>query len=202
MAALNERSICNFREKFFTGASEVEVPMMRNQKIVSYSYSDTLLYESIELPYEGGEHVALIFLPYPNQTLKNFTEHNHLFDIHEFNRNTKVIGVDYKIPKIKISWKNSLVNALQLEDIFRDADLSRMSGEKVPVSDIFQATDLEVNEQGTTATAATAISNTRLLMPHISTERQFYANRPFMLTILHKPSLLILFQTCTFNPQK
>lgn len=187
-------------EKFNTESGEIDVQMMRNQKMVPFSRSDSLMFETLELPYSGAEYIMAITMPYGNQTLKNLTEHVRSFDAREFDRNLKVIGVDYKIPKIKVSGKNSLVDALGLVEIFQHADLSRMSDEKIPISDVFQATDLEVNEQGTIATAATAVSSTRVLSPPVLAEKQFFVNRPYMMTIMHRPTHTILLHCNVYKP--
>jgi len=102
---------------------------------------------------------------------------------------------------MKFSWKNSLVNALGLEEIFRSADLSQMTTDKVSVSDMLQATEIEVEEHGTVATAATLISITRHLAPPVKTEREFYVDRPFLVYIFHRPTHMALFQGLVYKPQ-
>ena len=143
-----------------------------------------------------------ISLPRHSQTLKNLTEHNHLIDVHELNRNTKVVGVDYKIPKMKFSWKNSLVSTLDLEDVFRSADLSRMTPNKFSISDMVQAVEMEVNEQGTEATAAMLVSGTRKFTPSVVPEIQFHVDRPFYVSIMHKPTHIRIFVGAVYNPQQ
>jgi serpin B len=174
--------------------------MMRHQEKVEYTYSDALQFEFIELKYKGGDYAMLLTLPRPGQTIKNLTEHFHLIDHREVNRNAKVVVVDYKIPKMKFSWEKSLVGPLRLSDVFRSADLSEMTTGKVPISEMIQATEMEVDEHGTIATAVTTIGMSRRLKPKSHPEVKFYVDRPFVVSIVHRPTNMLLFNGIVQKP--
>ena len=79
-----------------------------------------------------------------------------------------------------------------MTDAFSDkADFSGISDEKVNISDVIQATFVNVDEEGTEAAAVTVATMPNCVMPVRTLT--FYINRPFVYIIREKTSGTILF---------
>ncbi|MBU4317506.1 MAG: serpin family protein [Proteobacteria bacterium] len=99
------------------------------------------------------------------------------------------------LPKFKFQSRYSLKNALQflgMNEAFEgNADFSGMTGGKggLAISEVIHQANIEVNEEGTEAAAATAvIMGKSLSMPEV-----FKADHPFIFVIRHRPTNAILF---------
>lgn len=147
-----------------------------------------------------------IVLPHKSQTLMNLTHHMTGEDLHDAFYGATNTGVEYKIPRMKFSWAKSLKSVLEkegLKTIFEKPDFSKMTpaSSAVKVTDVYHAANIEVDEKGTVATAATAVQfSTYSLKPTPHNPIKFYADRPFLLTIFHRPSSVILFQAFVHQP--
>jgi len=97
---------------------------------------------------------------------------------------------------MKFSRKKSVVDALKLRTIFQAPHLDEMTSVKeLKVSDMIHATELEVDEKGTIATAVTALEAVAAsaYVPPNSEPIKFYVDRPCLMTIMHKSTKTILF---------
>lgn len=189
------------REKYNTGSAEITVPMMKNKDIVPYESNPSLQYDTITIPYFGGEYVMNIFLPYPSQTVKNLTDHMHLTSPLSASETAKMTNVEYKIPKMKFNWKKSLAEALNVESIFNNPNLSELTPMAVKISKMLHATEIEVDEEGTVASAVSAVqavpTSGRVV---IGEPIKFYVNRSFLFGITHKPTCTLLFTGSVHKP--
>lgn len=199
-------TIVLFRGKFHTGVRNIDVQMMNNNKLVRYVSSSEWKSDAIVLPYQGGDFHLLIILPHPTQTLKNLTDHlNDVDKLHGIVKKTEIKGVDYRIPRMKFSWKKSMKEPLKsygLNSIFRNANFSNMlSSSNLQVSDVHHATEVEVNEKGTTASAVT-VSQLHIVGGFSPPKFpiKFYLNRPFIMHIYYQPKHVILFSGIIHEP--
>ena len=79
-----------------------------------------------------------------------------------------------------------------MTDAFSEkADFSGLSDEKVSISDVIQATFVNVDEEGTEAAAVTVATLDNSVMPMRTST--FYINRPFAYIIREKTTGTILF---------
>lgn len=201
----------SFREKFIIeDGTEVNVDLMNQIERVPYIKDSSLNYEAIRLPYEKREYEMIIVLPTDHQTLRNLTQHLEI-------ENYKILfddegtegfdsGVDYKIPRMKFTWSRSIKEPLVqvgVKTLFEKANLSNMIDTKNPlkVSDVMHATEIEVDEKGT---KASAITGTKILgdlatqVPH--NPISFVVTKPFLLMIYHRPTSTLLFYAYVNNP--
>lgn len=179
--------------------------MMSDKQFVPYYHNHGLLFESIQIPYFVEDYVMGILLPHKNQTLMNLTHYLTAEELHATFHNAASMGVEYKIPKIKISWAKSLKSVLEkggLKTIFDKPDFSKLTTvNTLKVTDVYHVAEIDVNEKGTVGSAATAAKfSTYSYSPPPTDALPFYADRPFMLTILHKPTSIILFQAFVHQP--
>lgn len=187
--------------------------MMHGQDPVAYFNNPSLQFEVIFIAFEDELSTVLsIVLPYTTQTLRNLTHCMSSQDLLDAFSDSTLIGVDYKIPKMKFSSAKPLKSVFEKEGvktIFGEPDFSLMASNKPKVSDIYQAVEIEVNETSVSIFAATALQfgkyspkpipqnaginlSTTEILPtsnYSSTLisknfQEFYVDRPFLLTII------------------
>lgn len=199
--------LCFFREKFNTGLKDIDVQMMNNIKWIPYLNNSELKLEAISIKYWGNDYSMIIVLPQPSQTIEKLL--NNLSDkaVNEILKIQKTRKVDYKIPKFKFPWKSSLVEILRakgLKTIFENPNFINMvSQSNVKVSDVMHATEIETDEEGTKASAITAVQILSYSAPFDdprATIIPFYVNRPFLFYIYYHPKDIILFSGVVHKP--
>ena len=165
---------------------------------------------ALEMPYKG-KRLSMIFL-LPNEN------HSSLADLEEAMSKVKNINsilkfgykekVEVTLPRFKLESKLDLVEPLKqlgMTNMFdrSTADFSGMTGgtnKGLYVSEIVQKAFVEVNEEGTKATAATA-AILRLNSSRPEPER-FTCDRPFMFLIRDNLTGMILFSGHVTDPSK
>lgn len=161
----------------------------------------------IEIPYENNAYSMVILLPDKQFTLDEFIRAftlETLDTIWDGLRDTKPEHVTVKMPKFSISSQASILNTLlklQITDLFTiNAKLPYFGLNDDPkVSDILQQAVLKVDENGTTAAAATV----SLLIPlsaDMNVEEVIVVDRPFLAIIFDKTSEIPIFISKVYNP--
>ncbi|XP_055604080.1 leukocyte elastase inhibitor-like [Uranotaenia lowii] len=166
----------------------------------------------VELPYEGDQLSMIVFLPKKKFALDEYIPQltgEHLQSVFKtISRDFNPVRIHLKLPKFTIKDTVSLVEPLKklgVNKIFDDSNaLSKMSKTPAKVGDVKQDSFLSVDEQGTTATAATRVTIIPLsLNPY--EDIHFVANHPFMLMLVDKTSQIPLFMANVrkpFSPKK
>ena len=162
--------------------------------------SEFLAYEGIdmdfaEFPYGNDNYCMDVFLPHEDKKLDECMKN---FDQKTFEEYLNKAGkgeVLVEMPRMKLEYMNSLVKPLKamgMTDAFSEkADFSGLSDEKVSISDVIQATFVNVDEEGTEAAAVTVATLDNSVMPMRTSS--FIMNRPFVYIIREKTSGTILF---------
>ena len=107
-------------------------------------------------------------------------------------------GLDLKIPKFKFSYEinlNEILKLLGITDAFDEnpANFSEMSSDPIFVSKAVHKAFIEVDEDGTTAAAATGIRTRRKLCgPRYNEAYPFIVDHPFMVLIHYKQQTLFM----------
>ncbi|XP_065215765.1 serine protease inhibitor-like isoform X2 [Planococcus citri] len=195
-------------EKFNTGLKQVEVPLMSQKKYVSYFKNNDSTVEAIVLPYKNGEFNMLVVLPHQNLSVGAVIDayrpafHQRLL---HGGANWKNEYVDYKIPFLKYGWSQSINNHVikaGITKIFGSAELDNLveNASNLQVSDITHAAEIEVDEDGTVATAVTSIGISRTSVERRPEPIKFYVDRPFIISIYHQKTGAILFSGIIQNP--
>lgn len=186
---------------FISEEKKVKVPMMKMVKETFNYFEDDKL-QVIELPYDGEEVSMFIFLPkvFDINSINEYLNYEKFKEIKESMRREEV---DLYIPKFKIETRyslNSILYEMGIKDAFSeiDADFSGISGRKeLFISNVYHKAFIEVNEEGTEATAATGIV---VEITAIRFRKIFKADHPFVFLIYDKKLENILFFGRIVNP--
>ncbi len=177
----------------------VDVPMMANSGVFAYAEPDDTL-QVLELPYEGDALTMVVLLPRKGRrplendltppTLAAWLSALHKEEVELF------------LPKFKFQSKfylKKFLKTMGMHDAFDErADFSAMTGRKdLYIGKVIHQADIEVNEEGTEAAAATAVVMQRKSM---SLRVMFRVDHPFIFLIRHKPTGTILFMGKVMNP--
>ena len=180
----------------------IEVDMM-SEGDSDYNYTETDDLQIIELQYAGDDLSMIVVLPKENNITiaeSALSSGNLAIWINS------LIGdeVDVEIPKFKFEKKyalNALLINMGIIDAFIPdiADFSKMDGTNALfISEAIHQSFVEVNEEGTEAAAATAISMEATAIPE--EPKRFIADHPFVFLIQHKETGAILFMGRVMNP--
>ncbi|KAJ8271115.1 hypothetical protein GJAV_G00122920 [Gymnothorax javanicus] len=182
----------------FTGGDsrEHKVPMMSQVallKIGMASIPTGQQYTVIELPYEGDSLSMLIALPPKGVPLATLLPHVGVATVERWVGYLKPRSIHLSLPRFSVEaeldMKGPLL-ALGVTDMFEKykADFRHISSEPLYVSKALQRTKMEVNEDGTKASVATAA----VLLTRMS-PRPVAIDRPFLFVVRHNPTGTILF---------
>lgn len=171
-------------ENFFSSkATTSKVQMMHQTNHILYH--EDQLGQWIKLPYKGSPFVMYFALPKKRFALnlleKKLTD-DYLKKMEGAMTSTKV---QLSLPQFKFDQKSSIKNILKnmgLNKLFERANYLRLSkNPELAISEIFQATSITVDEEGTEASAATAVMvQTGVAMPSEEKPRIFLADQPFI----------------------
>lgn len=152
--------------------------MMRKKEKFNYFENDKL--QAVELPYEKSKFSMLVILPKLNVNISiNQNVYKSVTD------SLVLEEVDVYLPKFKLEYSktfNDSLSALGLDVIFTSkADFSNIMDSKTLVSQVVHKAFVEVDEKGTEAAAATAVTMMRSI--RFRKVNTFNADRPFYFMI-------------------
>jgi serpin B len=180
--------------------NKILVKMMN--KTGYFNYFENEKSQCLEIPYKENELSMFILLPKNNlQELEKELDYNY---INNTIKKLQTTYVELRLPKFKIEKTYALKEILQnmgLKTAFNvKADFSLITKEKLSISYVIHKTFVEVNEEGTEAAGATAITMSVTSIP--SEIKIFHANKPFIFFIQHKKTNAILFIGKLYNPSE
>ncbi|CAH1794812.1 unnamed protein product, partial [Owenia fusiformis] len=161
----------------------------------------------LELPYTGEEVSMIVILPNEQDGLAaleaNLTLSTLNAAITSLYAHYTAKEVNVWLPKFKIKFRSDLVRHLQnlgMIDAFNsNADFSPLCGScQVEISKVIHEAFVEVKEEGTEATAATAV----IALKEVPLPKTFRANHLFLFLIHHKQSGTILFMGRITSPNE
>ncbi|KFM58369.1 Neuroserpin, partial [Stegodyphus mimosarum] len=161
----------------------------------SFLYLEKKSFRALVLPYKGEEIAMLVLLPSSINGLKKLENKLSFNFIQDIKRKMHKRKVKVAFPKFQLEYTKSMKESLQslgLKQVFKDgADLCGMSDSKqLKVSEIIHKAVVVVNEEGTEATAATAVA---INSYSLSFDPEFIVDHPFTFVIYNTISNLILF---------
>ena len=174
-------------ESFNGGHTE---PMMHQWEL--FEYTENNLYQAVRLPYGNGAYRMTVFLPREGKTIDDvLSEKNgENWESDQF----LSYAVDLKLPRINVSTK------LQLEMIMSEmgmptafsgyAEFPYFCNSAMYISSLFQKAIIDLDEEGTEASAVTVGGYTGSGMQQVAI---FHANRPFFYTISERSTGAIFF---------
>ncbi len=195
----------NTRKRDFktpTGVKKVLMMYMESDK-AKFNYAETSDLQILELPYKNDKLSMLILLPKEDiESIEPLT----IEKLSEYKNLMKKIRLDeIYIPKFEVNTGYSmkkLLKSLGISTPFspEEANFSRMTEkEDLFIFDMFHKAYVKVDEQGTEAAAATAISFTFTSAAH---HRIFKADHPFIFIIQEKDTGAILFMGRIMDPSE
>ncbi|XP_056604433.1 plasminogen activator inhibitor 1 [Triplophysa dalaica] len=197
------------REQLFyrLNGSAVSISMMRTTQKFNYGdfvTSDGVDYDVIEVPYEGDSVSMLLVTPFERDVpLMALAKELSSSSISQWRKQMRKVNKQLAIPRFSMDTEMDLKSTLikmGLGDIFSQskADFSRITTEEpLCVSKVLQRVKLEVNEEGTKGSSATAaVIYSRMAIEEITLDRPFY------FLIQHKPTGALLFMGQVNQPQE
>ncbi len=180
--------------------------MRRTDEEARFNYFENDKLQILEMPYSGEKLSMLILLP-KDDNLKGLENSLTVEQLSKWKKGLKEQRVKIFIPKFKFETKSFMTKMLKemgMPIAFSDsADFSGMTGKKgLKIDEVIHQAFVEVNEEGTEAAAATAVT-----MVPISTGPSkepkipvFRADHPFIFLIQEKNTGIILFMGRVVNP--
>jgi serpin B len=184
---------------------KVDVAMMNQTAKFGYMETDTL--QSLELPYVDNELSMIVLLPKELDGLGELEKSLTLENLTEWQSKLRKREVVVSIPKFKLTSQFSLASVLKamgMKDAFsRSANFSGMNGKRnLAISAVIHKAYVDVNEEGTEAAAATAVTMRLTSMGPGSQPPVFRADHPFLFLIRDNQSGSILFIGRVINPKE
>lgn len=184
-----------------TGDAEVDMMMQRS----SFSYYEDEDLQVVELPYVGERLSMLVVLPREGLLggLERVEGGLTVELLEAWLGGMREEEVAVYLPKFEMTWGTTDLStdliALGMDDAFRDADFSGMTGTReLFIGGVFHKAFVAVDEEGSEAAAATAVVMQRTSMP---TGPEFRADRPFMFMIRDDVTGAILFMGRIVAPE-
>jgi serpin B len=184
-----------------TATKETNVQMMYIKK--HFKYADVGNLQVLELPYKGGDLSMVVLLPKEVNGIDELEKSLTLDNLAKWIGKSFKLEVGVHLPKFKMTSEFSLGEVLSqmgMQDAFSlpPADFSGMTeGKELFISAVIHKAFVEVNEEGTEATAATAI----VIATSMQREQPvFWADHPFIFLIRDNKTGSILFMGKVMNP--
>ncbi len=185
---------------YLSDGTEVTVPTMNRRLRVHYLEEDTL--QAVSLPYAGGEFAMTFVLPAEGESAASISASEY-HDLRDRLYRGQATSIDLALPKFDFETAADLIPLLRnlgVERVFRsqDADLSGIAVgmEDLFVSGVFHQANITVDEEGTTASAATGVvASVESAVPYVP------LNRPFFFAIEHLPTRTMLFTGRLADPR-
>jgi len=189
-------------------ADTVAVPMMRQRQ--EFPCMSSAEMQLLVLPYRRAGLAMLVLLPRRGEdgkhtlaTLRKLEESLTPDTLNAWVDQMRYCDVTVTLPKFTITRDyalNSVLESLGMTDafVYRRADFSGMDGTReLFIQSVNHAATVEVDEEGSTASAATTMSIGCGAPP---LPMDFHADHPFLFMICHLPTRSILFMGRVMDP--
>jgi serine protease inhibitor len=173
-------------------------PMMSQSG--TYDYFQNQNFQAIALPYSESDIHTIVFLPDDRDSLTDFLHRLNFERFQEWRSQFLRMQGDLVLPRFTIEYEESLM------DVFKtlglkialsvSANYQNIANESIAISDIKHKALIEVNEEGTEASAATGVMMQRSLRQKFS----MVVNRPFFCVIQDDRTGVILFMGAVWEP--
>lgn len=179
--------------------STVDVPLMSTGFEAPYAAGDG--WQAVELPYVGGSLAMTIIVP---DDLAAFVEALDADGLAAITDELAPAHVDLVMPRFSIETRTELgpvLTALGMTDAF-DPDRADFSGmtseEQLYISAVVHQANIDVDEDGTEAAAATAVVMRTTSLPARQVELR--VDRPFLFALRDVPTGTVLFMGQVVDP--
>jgi len=187
---------------YISDKKAITIPMMSQKGSFPFRKIRDLNLKVLALPYEGNSLSMFIFLPDSPKDLKRVEDElspERIMRLTASLRNNKVMVY---LPRFHLKSKYYLKKILFKMGMglafSNRADFSGMTGDKdLKISKVIHQVDINVNEEGTEAAAATAVI---MLRKSVARTPVFKADHPFVFVILDRRTGSILFMGRVVKP--
>jgi len=194
------------KEAPFTLADGRKVDVEMMNQTGQFSYMETEDFQALELPYVDDELSMIILLPKEFDGLEEFEKTLTVENLSKWLGVLRKLEVIVSVPRFRMTGQFGLASVLEsmgMIDAFSpDADFSGMNGKKdLFISAVIHKAYVDVNEEGTEAAAATAVT---MKLTSVGPARipVFRADHPFLFLIQEKQAGGILFIGRVTDPTK
>lgn len=173
---------------FYIGSNRtVQVPLMHSIGRFYYIDSSELDAKILRIPYEGHKFAMYLLLPRNRDGIDRLANKVNQFLLTRQMWHMQDLPVDVILPRFKFDYTSHLENILReigIRDIFDDTAtltgiaLTKRNSRRLKVTNIYQKAGIEVNENGTTAYAATEVE-----LGNKIEDESFHATHPFIFYI-------------------
>ncbi|WP_266203144.1 serpin family protein [Pontibacter kalidii] len=167
-----------------------------------YLYYQDQTKEVLDLPYGNKQYSMTLMMPKAGHNVQEVVQELNKMNLSSWLSAADTSKLELHMPKFKLEYEkelNELLEQLGMGIAFTEAaDLSRMVEGKsnLAISEVKHKTFVEVNEEGTEATAATSVGIVVTSLPP-----SIHINRPFVFLIREKSSNAILFIGKLMQPE-
>ncbi|XP_071445371.1 serine protease inhibitor 42Dd-like [Hetaerina americana] len=173
-----------------------KVPMMKQINRFLAGSDASMRAKWVHIPFDNKEFSMVLVMPTDeegiNSLSRRLTKENIDKIINTKTQKSVVLG----LPRFKISTELRLDESLKrlgVRTIFSPAaDFSRISNDRLFVNKVLHKAEIEVNEEGSTAAAASAVLVNTLSLVNTD-DLTFYANQPFLLFLIKNNPAYTLF---------
>jgi serine protease inhibitor len=196
----------NTTENFQIKKKEKIKTEFMNNSVSSWYYEDQYC-EIIDIPYSKKEISLLIILPKSYKKTKKLEKKLNYEYYLNYIENKSRKRIQLALPKFKIESEfdlNESLNQLGIKEAFTmSADFSGITkDEKLYISKVIHKANIELDEEGTEAAAATAVVMRKTTAMTIEDVVEFKANRPFIYLIRNNKTNTIYFIGKVLNPNQ
>ncbi|MEA3224751.1 MAG: serpin family protein [Planctomycetota bacterium] len=189
----------------FTLADGKKVDVAMMNQTAEFGYMETETFQGLELPYVDDELSMIVLLPKKSTGLSELEKSLTLDNLSAWLANLHKREVVVSIPKFKMTSQFSLAQVLKsmgMKDAFSaGADFSGINGQRnLFISAVIHKAYVDVNEEGTEAAAATAVTMKLTSIAPAPRIPIFRADHPFLFLIRDNNSDSILFIGRLMNP--
>jgi serine protease inhibitor len=183
-----------------TDGSTVSVPMMEKTGDVRHPYYRTEQFSAVDLAYGDSLYSMTVLLPHEDTSVQQVVEH---LDTEMWSRLTEQMAPKelrrLKLPKFTLRYEKTLNDVLAdlgMGVAFTDrADFRGIADTALAIDKVKHKTFLQVDEEGTEASAATSVG-----IGVTSAPPSFVVDRPFVVAIRENHSGTILFLGTVMDP--
>lgn len=164
------------------------------------SYYDDGVARMLELPYQGDEFVMNLVIPAPGHRLDEVRARLDAATFERWTSAARTRDVVAVIPRFTLRKHSQLrgpIAALGARSLFANADLSNLTEEPVrEIGEVVHEVFISVNETGTEAAAATAVSG----YGGGAATPVFNVDQPFVFVLRHPRTNTVLFLGAVYDP--
>jgi serpin B len=193
---------------FFAAGGAHDVPTMHQGATLPFADAGDALV--LELPYQGGDLAMTVILPKDRDGIGALEQKLGPGAVEAYVKALSPARVDVSLPRFEVASPEPIalkpaLSALGMPLAFDDAraDFTAMSkpgGERLHVDDVYHRAFVDVNEEGTTAAAATAVVMSRETTAVEPRPVDFVADHPFLFAIRDVHTGMLLFVGRVANP--